>query len=154
MAAKFKVGDRVAYMKHKDLPKEMDIPYGSSGTVLDDSNAPCVKMDVDSYNVHPFFNPESGRQSLKCRILAQEELVLLSEYSDPKPEERLKMPLTARFIGTDSLGYKHNVKYALLFSVDDKGGVTVERFHKGCDIDGLCHYDSFRSFIQNWETSF
>lgn len=68
-------------------------------------------------------------------------------------KNRAKIPLKARFIGSDSLGYKHNVPYSIFFGVNPNGSLWIERQHKSCDIDGYCLYGSFESFLRNWEVS-
>lgn len=54
------------------------------------------------------------------------------------------MRISARFIGTNSLGYIHGEKYEL--TVSDDYVVWVKR----ADGSGFCPYSSLKTFLQNW----
>lgn len=54
------------------------------------------------------------------------------------------MIITAKFTGTNSLGYENGKEYQL--KVADLQGVSVKRL----DGTGKCLYQSLSSFLKNW----
>jgi hypothetical protein len=54
------------------------------------------------------------------------------------------MKIKAKFIGTDSLGYKHNQDYIL--NIREQGSMTIKR-ESGL---GVCKYNSLSAFLRNW----
>lgn len=55
------------------------------------------------------------------------------------------MIIIAKFTGEESLGYKRNVVYVL--KVENGKAITIQRQ----DGSGKCKYDSFISFLRNWD---
>lgn len=53
------------------------------------------------------------------------------------------MEITAKFVGSDSLGYVNGVTYRLTLS---NSGLTIKRV----DGSGKCDYESTMAFIRNW----
>lgn len=54
------------------------------------------------------------------------------------------MIITAKFRGTDSLGYKSGLVYTLKFK--DTLGISIKRL----DGSGTCQYGSLLAFFKNW----
>ncbi len=55
------------------------------------------------------------------------------------------MTITAKFVGTDSLGYLHGEFYEL--EIADESGISIKRDDGG----GTCVYQSLSAFLKNWD---
>lgn len=85
---KFKPGDRVVVIPHFEQNDE--IPVGATGTILDTSLVPYVKMDDNSYNLlNSFLTDDKIRIEEKCTVLYEEELEPIEEPTKFKTGDRV-----------------------------------------------------------------